>query len=85
MPAYIATTADDRYGLTERDAVDRYHRLYRIVGPEPADWDDCDGLVPWGDYEVGFVSHVDNIESAAIAADEEMAYLLADAKAEFGY
>lgn len=84
MPAYIATTNDGRYGLTARDSYG-YHYLYRIVGPEPADWDDCDGLVPWEDYEVGAVANADNIETAAIAADEEMACLMADARAEFGY
>lgn len=83
MPRYIARTNDGRYGLT---AADRHgHYLYRIVGDMPADWDDCDGLVPWGDYEVGAVANAENIEAAAIAADEEMECMIADARAEFGW
>jgi len=87
MNTYIATTDDGRYGLTAD------HTLCRIATPEAAaqyaagiaadpDLARLIGTNP--DYPVGSVMDAANIESAADAADEEMACLLADARAEFG-
>ncbi len=87
---YVATTADGRYGLaastdTLSDGAAIYS-LYRIVPETTDDWDDeMTRLVgPYADYWVGDVFNPENIESAADAADEEMSYLVADAREEFG-
>jgi hypothetical protein len=66
---YIKRTEDGRYGLTGPDSYG-YYTLWRIAGRNT--------------YEAGAVADPDNIEYAADVADEEMASLLADARAEFG-
>lgn len=87
---YIATTEDGRYGLAATpDALSNgatIYSLHRIVPETTEDWDDeMTRLVgPYADYWVGDVFNPENLESAADAADEEMAYLVADARAEFG-
>lgn len=93
MSAYIARTTDGRYGLTAADEYG-YHGLYRIASPEAAARFAAEikadpelaaliGTNP--DILVGCVSDPANIESAADAADEETACLLAAAREEFGY
>lgn len=82
---YVATTADGRYGLAAPTDATGIYGLYRIVPETTDDWDDeMTRLVgPYADYWVGDVFNPENIESAADAADEEMAYLIADARKEF--
>jgi|JI9StandDraft_1071089.scaffolds.fasta_scaffold344896_3 hypothetical protein len=84
---YVATTADGRYGLAAPTETSYgFYGLYRIVPETTDDWDDeMVRLVgPYADYWVGDVSNPENIETAADAADEEMSYLIADAREEFG-
>ncbi|HUW00862.1 MAG TPA: hypothetical protein VMW08_00790 [Acidimicrobiales bacterium] len=75
-PAYIRTSDDGRYGLTGPDDLG-YHSLYRIVAPDPTDPEAVD-------FSVGLVADPANFGTAIDAADEEMACLIADARAEFG-
>lgn len=87
---YIARSHDGRYGVTAPDEFG--HRMYSIASPTArkkfaadiaTDPELADLIGTDPDCFVGYVTNLENLETAADTADEEARCLMEQARAEF--